>query len=317
MMVLPLSPTAIGVLSMLSGTAAFSVNDLIIKFLSGDYALHQVVLIRSVVALAMIVGVLMPLAGGLHQVRTSRPGLHLLRGLLVVVANFFFFTALSVMPLAEAVAISFVAPLLITGMSVVFLGERVGPRRWSAVVLGLIGVVVVLQPGTEAFRPEALLVLGGAACYAAMQLMTRRMRLTESAATFAFYIQFAFLMTSGAVGLALGDGRLASTDDGAVGFLLRAWVWPPTTDLLLMVVLGVVSGIGGYLISNGYRLLEAGLAAPLEYAALPLAVVWGMLIFGDWPDGAGWTGIALILGSGLYMMRREMQLARQAERRAG
>jgi drug/metabolite transporter (DMT)-like permease len=130
-----------GALWALASVVAFSANDMLIKFLSGDYPLHQIILIRSSVGLLVVVmAVILPLAGGIGTIRTKRLKMHLWRGLAVVLSNVFFFMALAAMPLAEAVAIFFVCPLLISLSSMVFLGEKVGPRRWGAILLGLVGV---------------------------------------------------------------------------------------------------------------------------------------------------------------------------------
>lgn len=295
----------IGVLCIAGGMFFFSLNDMGIKFLSGDYALHQVVLIRTLVALAILLGVVIPLQGGFGRLRTRRFAVHALRGVFVVFANMLFFVALAAMPLAEAVAISFVSPLLITILSVFLLAEQVGPRRWIAVGIGLLGVLVILRPGTEAFRPVAVLPLLGAGAYAMVSILTRRLGGTESAATLAFYIQLTFVVVSAAMGLSVGDGRFAGTGDASLDFLLRAWVWPEAGDWPVLVMLGVSAAMGSLLVSQGYRLCEAALAAPFEYTAMPLAVFWGVVVFGDWPDAVSWTGISLILGGGLYLIWRE------------
>ena len=137
----------------------FSMNDVIMKLMSGDYALHQIVLIRALVGMVFLLAVLVPFTGGIAALRTRRLGMHVVRALCVVFANIFFFLGLAALPLAEAVAIFFVSPLFISVASVVFLRETVGPRRWAAIALGLIGVLIVLRPGTEAFRPAAVLPL--------------------------------------------------------------------------------------------------------------------------------------------------------------
>ena len=126
---------AIGIACAIGAGFFFSVNDVVIKFLSGDYPLHQVVLLRATIGMAVLLGLLAPLSGGFAQLKTRRLGAHLIRGLCVVFANMTFFLGLAVMPLADAVAIFFVSPLVITTFSVVFLGEAVGPRRWIAVVI--------------------------------------------------------------------------------------------------------------------------------------------------------------------------------------
>jgi drug/metabolite transporter (DMT)-like permease len=203
------------------------------------------------------------------------------------------------------VAIFFVCPLLIALASVVFLGETVGPRRWGAVALGLVGVAIVLRPGTEAFQLASLLPLMAAVCYAGMHTLTRKIGATDGAGTLIFYIQLSFVVTSAAVGLVAGHGEWAGTGDPSIDFLLRAWVWPTWWDLGLMVFMGFASAAGGYAIGQAYRLSEAALVAPIEYAAIPLSVFWGWVIFGELPDAVAFAGIALILSAGLILVWRE------------
>lgn len=296
---------AAGILCVLAGSFCFSVNDMGVKFLSGDYALHQLVLMRGLVAVTVALAILVPLDGGMASLRTRRPAAHLLRGVLIVFANACFFLALATMPLADTLAMFFVMPLLITALSVPLLGEQVGVRRWAAVAVGLAGVVVMLRPGGEAFRPEALLPIGAAAAYAVTSIVTRRIGGTERAATMTVYIQLAFILVSAGLGLAVGDGRFAGQGGATLDFLLRPWVPPPPGDLALVALLGIASACGGWLMAQGYRICEAGLAAPFEYVALPLAILWGVTVFGDWPDLSAWAGMVLIVGAGLYMLWRE------------
>jgi drug/metabolite transporter (DMT)-like permease len=304
--------TMIGIASVLGASCLFSINDVCFKFLSGGYALHQLVLIRSLIGLVVLMAVIVPFQGGLGVLRTRRMGMHLLRGACVVFANFCFFLGLAALPLADAVAISFVSPLLITAMSVVFLGETVGPRRWLAVGMGLLGVIIMVRPGTSAFQLAALLPLASAFGYAFLQILTRKIRLTERAITMSIYIQITFVMASGAIGLALGDGHLAAQADPSLAFLLRDWVWPAAQDWPILLLIGAGSALGGFLISQGYSLCDAGLAAPFEYIAMPLAIIWGVTVFGDWPDTTGFVGMALICAGGLYMLWRETTLGRPA-----
>lgn len=289
----------------LASVFAFSTNDMLIKFLSGDYALHQIILIRSLVGMVVVIAVILPFSGGLGSVRTQRLGLHLLRGFAVVLSNLFFFMALAAMPLAEAVAIFFVCPLLIAVASVVFLGETVGPRRWGAVGLGMVGVGIVLRPGTEAFQAASLLPLLAAVCYAALHTLTRRIGTTDGAGSMIFYIQLSFIVTSAAVGLVAGHGNWAGTGNPSLEFLLRGWVVPGWRDLAIMVFVGCASAAGGYAIGQAYRLSEAALVAPIEYAAIPMSVLWGWLVFAELPDGVAFGGIALILSAGLILVWRE------------
>ena len=309
--------TPVGALWALVAVLCFSTNDVLVKFLSGGYPLYQLIFFRTVFGIAFIFAVLVPLTGGsLTMLKTRRLGLHLLRGCCVVFANFCFFLGLAAMPLASAVAIFFISPLAISVFSVVFLGETVGPRRWAAIVAGLLGVLVVLRPGTDAFQLAALLPLVAALGYAMLHILTRKIGGTENATAMAFYLQLTFFIFSGTAGLFLGDGRFETFDHPSMEFLLRAWVWPAGFDLALIALLGITSSLGGFTIGQAYRRSEAAFVAPFEYAAMPLAVFWGLTVFGEWPDLWAWIGIALIMLSGLVLVWREAVAHRRIVRAA-
>jgi drug/metabolite transporter (DMT)-like permease len=296
--------TLAGVLFAVGGTLIFSVNDMAIKFLSGGYALHQVILIRAIVAMTFILIVVHVSERGWSQIATSRPGTHLLRVGIVMVSNVTFFVGLAAMPLADAVAVAYVSPIVVTLLSIVFLGEKVGPRRWAAVIVGMLGVLVMLRPGAGVIQPAALLVLISAVLYASGNLLARHMGGTESAMTLSFYVQAGFIVVSVSMGLWVGDGHLA-TDDNLWAFLFRPWIWPPLADLKYFIATGLAVGIGGLMVTQAYRTVEAGLVAPFEYVGMPMAIFWGLVIFGTFPDATGWVGIAMICGSGLYVIWRE------------
>jgi drug/metabolite transporter (DMT)-like permease len=203
---------------------------------------------------------------------------------------------------------------VITAFSVIFLRERVGLRRWSAVAVGFAGVLVIMKPGTSAFQVASLFPVAAAVLYATLHMLTRRIGGTESAATMAFYIQVTFILASAGFGLALGDGRYGGQGYPSLEFLLRAWAPVLPRDYAILVMLGVSGVLGGYFISQAYRLSEAAFAAPFEYVSMPMAVMWGVTVFGTWPDSSAWIGIALILGSGLYLLWREAAKGRAAGR---
>lgn len=307
------SAAVAAILLALGGSLVLTVNDMAIKALSGAYPLHQVVLLRGLVGMAVVIALLAATRGrrALDGVRTRRPGLHALRVLCVLGSNVLFFLGLAALPLADGVALFFVAPLLLTALSVPLLGERVGPRRWAAVAAGLLGVVVMLRPGSGALDPAALLVLLAALAYALMHVLTRRMAPTEGALAMSFWTQAGFLALSCAMGLAAGDGRYAEgLSNPSLAFLLRAWAWPAAADWPLFLATGLSVGAGGLMVSQAYRLGEAGLVAPFEYVAVPMGVAWGIVVFGTWPDATAWTGIALIVGAGLYVLWRETRVGR-------
>ena len=294
-----------GIFFAIGGGLVLSVNDVSIKFLSGAYPLHQIILIRALVGLAFLFILLRVTGLGFGQLLTRRPKDHLIRVSIVMVSNVTYFLGLAAMPLADAVAVAFVSPLLVTLLSIVVLGEKVGPRRWAAVGVGMLGVLVMLRPGSGVIQPAAILVLISALCYASSHMMTRRMRDTESAFTLNFYVQCGFILVSTTMGLVVGDGHLSGSTDASLAFLLRPWVWPPAHDWPAFLATGLAVGIGGLMMSQAYRLSEAALVAPFEYVGMPMAIFWGVVMFGTWPDATAWVGIALICGAGLYTLWRE------------
>ena len=276
-----------------------------IKFISGDYALHQVMMTRSIVAILFTLLIFVPIDGGFKYLRTQRLGLHLLRGFGIVIANLCFFTALISMPLAEVKAIFFIAPLLITALSVFLIGEKVGLRSWVAVLVGLLGVIIMLRPGSGFFNPASILPLVAALAYALVQIMTRKIGENEKASTMAFYIQLNFVAVSGLMGLIFGDGHLADPSQPTLNYLFRPWTVPSWGDGMIIIGIGLINGLAAYFISQAYRISKAGIIAPFEYVALPLSIFWSITIFGDWPDILSWLGMVLIAGAGLYVFYNE------------
>lgn len=310
--------TAAGIGFVMAGMVAISINDMLIKQLSGGYPLHQMVFTRSIIGVAFSL-MLVQMEGGWRILHTRTPGLHLLRGALMVGSNLAYFAALAVIPLAEATALFFVAPLMITLLSIPLLGEKVGPLRLAAVSVGFAGVVLMMRPwesGTEVPRIVLALPVVAALAYALNQILTRRLGASTRASAMAVYTQGMFIAVSIAFFLVAGDGRYATgSETGSLYFLLRAWVWPEGTDRWLFLGLGLNSAIIGFALAQAYRLADAAVVAPFEYIGLPLAIFWGWLIWGDLPAPVVWAGSALILGSGLFVFIREQMLERGAQRR--
>ena len=310
-----LSQNTQGIVCLAGALVFLTFSDSIIKWLSPTYPLHQITLYRAVVAL-LVVLVIVKLEGGFHLLHTRRPGLHLFRGMLLVVANMFFFLGLSVMPLAEVVALFFTAPLFICLLARPVLGEKVGLSRWLAIIIGMAGVVIMVEPGGSDFSWAAALPVLAACTYAAMVMVTRRLGMNDTAGTLAFYIQVAFIIVSTLSGLAIGDGRFNQFGQSTLDFLFRAWQWPTPFDLQLLVVCGVVVAAGAYLLSQAYRLAQASVVAPFEYTSLPLAVVVGFLVWGDLPGIRDAIGSVLIVGSGLLVVYYENRARQMSVKRA-
>ncbi|WP_372570923.1 DMT family transporter [Ruegeria jejuensis] len=311
---------AAGIACIVVGMICISINDMIIKQLSGAYPLHQIVMFRASIGI-MFTLVMVQYEGGLGILRTRQPLLHLLRGLLVVASNMSFFLALAVMPLADVTAMFFVAPLFITLLSVPILREKVGPLRIGAVVVGFVGVLIMQRPWESgealvANRLVLLLPLVAALTYALLQVMTRKLGVTTKASALAFYIQMVFILVCLGFYMIAGDGRFAEgIDDPSLLFLFRAWVWPNDGDWIYLLLLGMNVAVIGYALSQAYRLADAATVSPFEYVGLPMAVFWGWLIWSELPDLEVWVGMVLIMGAGMFVFLREQQKSRRLARR--
>ena len=296
-----LSPNSQGILCLVSAVVFLTVSDSIIKLLSPAYALHEIMLLRSLFAM-LLVFVIIHLEGGMKTLKTRRPVLHLFRGSLLVLANMFFFLGLATLPFAETVALFFVAPLFICILSKPVLGENVGAIRWMVILLGLGGVLIMVRPGAEVFKITSLLPILAALSYALMQMLTRKLGMQEKAGTLTFYIQIAFILISSVIGLSIGDGRYNNFDNPTFDFLLRAWTVPVPADFALLAICGLIVAIGGYLLSQAYRLGQAPAVAPFEYTSLPFALILGYYLWGDWPDWISIAGSGLIICSGFLIV---------------
>ena len=275
-----------GMLLMLASVALFSLMDAGLKLLSAHYPPFQVAALRGLSSLPLVLAWALWTVGprALLRVRWS---LHLLRGVLGIAMMASFVYALKRLPLSTAYSIFFVAPLLITALSVPILGEKVGPRRWSAIAVGLVGVLVVLRPTCEGMLTWAgLAVLVAAFGYAVSAITVRVLARTDPSQAITFWLLAL---------MALGAGALA----------LPGWVPLRAQDLWIVGGIGVAGAIGQYAITEAFRLAEASRVAPLEYSAL----VWGLLLdltlWGVLPDAVTWIGAAIIIASGLYLIRRE------------
>ncbi len=285
----------------------FSVQDVIIKFLSGDLAVHQIVFVRSLIAIPLIV-LIARIEGGVGRLRTRRLGLQLFRGAIGFCAYTAFYLSIASVPLGLATTLFFAAPLFVTALAVLILKEHVSIRRWLAVIVGFAGIVIALQPGADAFDPAALLAVLASLLYAFEILVTRRLGRTESGASLAFYLLLAFLILSPVSGLILGTGAFATESHPSLAFLTRAWIMPTPTDLALLAGCALAAGLGIYGTGQGYRFAQASVAVPFEYTSLFWAVLWGYLFWAEVPLLTTYIGIAFVVGSGLYIFYRESRI---------
>ncbi|WP_343231814.1 DMT family transporter [Thermomonas sp.] len=271
---------------MLAAVGMFALMDTGLKLLSAHYPPFQVAALRGLSSLPLVLAWALWTVGWRPLLRV-RWSLHLLRGALGIAMMASFVYALKRLPLSTAYSIFFVAPLLITALSVPFLGEQVGPRRWSAIGVGLIGVLIVLRPsGAGMVSMPGLAVLLAAAAYAVSAITVRVLVRTDT--NQAMVVWLLFLM-------ALGAGALAVPD----------WVPLRADDLWIVAAVGVVGTLGQYAITEAFRLGEASLIAPLEYSALVWGVALDLALWGVLPDAVTWLGAGVIIASGLYLLHRE------------
>lgn len=279
-----------GIACMLAGAFCLSGMDTVAKWLGETYALAQLVTGRSLFAIPLVL-VLARMTGGWASLKTRRPGLHLFRGLMMTVSVYGFFAGLRHMSLADAWAVVFTAPLIITALSPILLKESVGWRRWSAVATGFAGVLLVVRPGLGAFQPASLYVLMAALGYALNFLLSRRYAADDGTAVNVLYMM--------GVGVAVSATMLPGQ-----------WQTPTGLAWALFPLMGVLGGAAMIFLTQAFRIAPAPVVAPFDYSAMIWAVLWGWVIWRDWPDAATWAGTALIVGAGIYVGQREARMRR-------
>ena len=281
-----LSDAVRGILLMCAGTCLFPFMNAAVKLLAAQYPVPQIVWARFTGHLLIMLIVFMPQYGW-RLLRPRRPTVQIGRSVLMLVSNMVFVMAIGRVPLATASAIGFTSPLIVTALSVPLLHESVGWRRWSAVLVGFAGALMVIRPGSGMHDPAVLLLLSSALAYALYQIATRWVGSHDNAAT---GIVFAALL-----------GSLAMT------FVLPfAWVMPHTLfDAALLCLLGVFGGVGHYLIIRAFQLGPAAVMAPLGYVELVGTATLGYLVFDNFPDLWTWIGAGVIIASGIYIAFRE------------
>ncbi|MEI6098818.1 MAG: DMT family transporter [Alphaproteobacteria bacterium] len=292
------------ILCLVAGIAIFSVQDLILKLLSGDYPLYQAMILRSLVAMPCMALLAVWFDGTWRSLITPNWLALLGRGMLNFLAYTAYYLALAALPMATTVALYFTAPLFITVLSVVLLGEKVSASRWVALLLGLVGVVIMVRPGGALFDWAALLPIFCGFAYALSMILARTMGARDSAAAMAFWGNNAFLVASLALALAFGGGGSADLMHPSLAFLTRGWATPGLIDALLMASCGLIAAVGLTLLTQAYRIGQSSVVAPFEFSFAFWGVLWGWLFWGVLPDAQGWTGIVILIAAGVYVVSK-------------
>jgi drug/metabolite transporter (DMT)-like permease len=302
-----------GIGFILVGASVFPIQDVVIKGLSGDYPVLEIVFVRSLVTLGLV-GWLVWWERDSAAVAIQRPWLHAGRGLLGLLSFTTYYMAIAALPLATVAAVAFAAPLFVTALSALMLGEPVDGRRWGAVVVGFVGVLVVLRPGAAAFEPAALLALLSAVFYAFSQTLTRQLGATHSGAVIVLTASLVATVVAGASGLVAGGGGSDAGLHPSLAFLVRGWVLPPWGALGRMVLCGIVAGVGMYCLTQAYRVAPGSTVAPFEYIMIGWAVLWGYVFWGDVPGASTVIGVATTVGAGVYVLHHQAVSHRERRR---
>lgn len=284
----------LGIGLMLLSVALLPIMEGLAKSMSDRYVVVQLVFARFAFQSLFIV----PIAAIRHTrdlKRGNRLPLQIARGVAILAGTGFFYWSLRTLPLADGLALMFVAPLIVTAISALFLGEQVGARRWGAVLVGFLGVLVILRPGLGVFQPGALLALTAGCCIAAYALLTRHLSTAAPP-----LVTLAYTSLVGMIGTAV--------------LLPFVWQMPDAADWLRMAVMGSVGAFGHYFMIRAFEQAPASVISPFIYAEIVMATLIGYLWFGDFPDAFTWTGIAILIASGIYLSWREHVVQRAARR---
>ena len=280
-----------GIFFTVLGGALLTMNDAVLKWLTGDYPVGQLLFIRGLFVLAAI-SLIVWRSGGLAVIRVNSFRGQALRSAFAFTSGFLFITGLGFLELADAIAITFAGPLFVTALASLLLGEDVGWRRWAAVGAGLFGVLVMVRPGSEAVQWAALLPLGASLAGALRDITTRKISAHESSMAILCFSTVAVIM---------------------FGLFTLPFGWSPLTprDLDLMALSGVFVGGAHFLLIERFRWAEAALLAPFKYVNMIWAVIFGFIIWGDLPDAWTLSGAGFVVACGLYIAHRETVMIRR------
>lgn len=280
--------TGRAILLMIASLAFFALMDALVKDLGSRYSTLQIVFFRSFFAFVPL-AYLLYRTGWANAVKINSYSGHALRILVGVAAMSCFFYAFAHMPLADVVAISFAAPIFVVALSVPLLGEKVGPRRWIAVLIGFAGVVVMVDPGAGMLNPVAVIALIGTIFFALAMIVLRKLGRTETGASVVFSFTLVCTVASGL----------------ALPFV---WTTPNLLDLAGLIAIGLLGGTGQILMTYAFKYGDVAVVAPFEYTAILWATLLGFIFWGDIPGLNIWIGAAIVMLSGLFILFREANL---------
>jgi drug/metabolite transporter (DMT)-like permease len=282
-----------GILAMIAAMTLFAANDALLKLASASLPPGEIMAVRGVFATIFTIAVVIA-SKQLSQARSATAPVVILRASLEASIAFLFITSVAVLPLADITAILQATPVIMTLMAVVLGIERVGWRRWSAVIVGFVGVLLIVRPGPTGLDPYALLAFAAAALVAGRDFATRAV---------GAHVPSIVITLSTSVGVCLAGFLLGLTEDWRPLGLYELWI---------LIATAVLVTLGNFAVVTAFRNTEVSVVSPFRYSNVPFAIVFGLVLFGDFPDILALAGIALIVASGLYTLHRERTRAREA-----
>lgn len=295
------NPNVKGISFLVLAMLIISLQGIVVKWLGGDYPVLEMVIFRNLVALPFTL-LFFRFEGKRGLPTTPQFKLEFIRGIFLFLSYTTAMMGLAALPLAEVEAIRFSGPVMITILSVAMLGEKVSAPRWMALLVGFIGVLFIVRPGSAAFNPGSIFVLISVLFYALTVMVTRKLQTTDSSATMAFYSSLVYLAAALIIApLVILVGEIPGAHP-SVAFLFRSWAMPSLLDGAIMAGLGLVWAGWTYFMARAYSLAQASVAAPFEYLSLPINLMWGLLLFQEIPTWMMLVGASLTLLSGMYIL---------------
>lgn len=286
-----------------------SSGDTVVKWLSGNYPVHQVLFIRCLIGIPILAFIVHRNASFASLIGPGT-GLSLTRGLIMSSAYLAFILSIAAMPMADSVAIYFAMPLFVAVLAGPILGEHVRLHRWIAIIGGFIGVIIMINPSSSVLEPAAFLALYSAIGYAFSQTLARRVVLSVPPAAMAFHTNATYLLVATLLALIFTVFDVGAVQHKSLAFLTRPWHWPSAIDLAAMLLLGSTVAIAMVLFGMAYKSAESSFVAPFEYSAMFWAVVLGLLVFGDVPGLTTLWGGTIVLAAGLFMLWADRRVDR-------
>ena len=296
----------VGISAVVAGLFLFSLQDVVIKFFSSEYSVLQIVIIRGLVAVVVVGMVVMALLGS-DGFRIRQPSLIIVKGLLAFLSYLAYYMAIASLPLADVVAITFSAPIMVTVMSALLLKEYVGSRRWFAVIVGFTGVLFIVGPGGKIANIAVSFAAIAALTYALSSVIARFLGPDDKPWTVTFYFTVAHFVGGVIVSLlVIPVSAEIGSEHPSLAFLTRPWSTDNNADLLIMAALGVNAALGFYFLNKAYLSAPASKIAPFEYTYIMWAVFFGYVFWSELPAYNVVIGIVLLVGSNLYILHREI-----------